>query len=66
MFELNPEFVEKLNISTHILGFASYFHPSFASLYPELAKKELKISFNTYKASNSEIKKIITKNFMLF
>ncbi|WP_269849313.1 helix-turn-helix transcriptional regulator [Methanosarcina horonobensis] len=39
MFELNPEFVEKLHSSTHILGFTSYFHPSFTTLYPELAKK---------------------------
>ena len=40
MFELNPEFVDKLHLSTHVLGFASYFHPSFATLYPEIAKKE--------------------------
>lgn len=45
MFELNPEFVEKLYESGHILGFASYFHPSFAVLYPELAKKGVEISF---------------------
>ncbi|AKB27948.1 Transcriptional regulator, ArsR family [Methanosarcina siciliae T4/M] len=44
MFELNPEFVEKLHLSTHILGFASYFHPSFTTLYPEIAKKGVKIS----------------------
>lgn len=44
MFELNPEFVEKLQYSKHILGFASYFHPSFAVLYPELAKKGVEIS----------------------
>jgi len=44
MFELNPEFVEELNFSTHVLGFASYFHPSFTTLYPELAKKGVKIS----------------------
>jgi predicted transcriptional regulator len=44
MFELNPEFVEKLHLSRHILGFASYFHPSFAELYPELAKKGVEIS----------------------
>jgi predicted transcriptional regulator len=44
MFELNPEFVEKLHLSTHIFGFASYFHPSFTSLYPELAKKGVEIS----------------------
>jgi predicted transcriptional regulator len=44
MFELSPEFVEKLHFSTHILGFASYFHPSFVSLYPELAKKGVEIS----------------------
>jgi len=44
MFELNPEFVEKLHISTHILGFASYFHPSFTTLYPEIAKKGMEIS----------------------
>ena len=44
MFELNPEFVEKLHHSTHILGFASYFHPSFTTLYPELAKKGVEIS----------------------
>lgn len=44
MFELNPEFVEKLHLSTSILGFASYFHPSFTTLYPELAKKGVEIS----------------------
>jgi predicted transcriptional regulator len=44
MFELNPEFVEKLHLSTHILGFASYFHPSFTKLYPELAKKGIEVS----------------------
>lgn len=44
MFELNPEFVEKLHLSTHILGFASYFHPSFTTLYPELAEKGVEIS----------------------
>ncbi|WP_410509246.1 winged helix-turn-helix domain-containing protein [Methanosarcina hadiensis] len=44
MFELNPEFIEQLHLSKQILGFASYFHPSFASLYPELAKKEVEIS----------------------
>jgi predicted transcriptional regulator len=44
MFELNPEFVEKLHLSTHILGFASYFHPSFTTLYPELAGKGVEIS----------------------
>lgn len=44
MFELNPEFVEKLRLSTHVLGFASYFHPSFAVVYPELAKKGAEIS----------------------
>lgn len=44
MFELNPEFVEKLHQSGCILGFASYFHPSFATLYPELAKKGIEIS----------------------
>lgn len=44
MFELNPEFVDRIRRSTHILGFASYFHPSFASLYPELAKKGVEIS----------------------
>ncbi|AKB19617.1 MULTISPECIES: winged helix-turn-helix domain-containing protein [unclassified Methanosarcina] len=44
MFELNPEFVKKLHHSTHILGFASYFHPSFTTLYPELAKKGVEIS----------------------
>lgn len=44
MFELNPEFVEKLHSSTYIFGFASYFHPSFASLYPELAKNGVEIS----------------------
>ena len=44
MFELNPEFVEELYLSTHVLGFASYFHPSFTTLYPELAKKGVEIS----------------------
>jgi predicted transcriptional regulator len=44
MFELNPEFVDKLHVSTHILGFASYFHPSFTTLYPEIAKKGVEIS----------------------
>jgi predicted transcriptional regulator len=44
MFELNPEFVEKLHLSTCILGFASYFHPSFTTIYPELAKKGVEIS----------------------
>ena len=44
MFELNHEFIEELNISTHVLGFASYFHPSFTTLYPELAKKGVEIS----------------------
>lgn len=44
MFELNPEFVEKLHLSTQILGFASYFHPSFTTLYPEIAKKGVEIS----------------------
>ena len=44
MFELNPEFVEKLHLSTHIFGFASYFHPSFTTLYPELAEKGVEIS----------------------
>jgi len=44
MFELNPEFVEKLHLSTHILGFASYFHPAFTTLYPEIAKKGVEIS----------------------
>ncbi len=44
MFELNAEFVEKLLLSKQIFGFTSYFHPSFISLYLELAKKEVEIS----------------------
>lgn len=44
MFELNPEFVEKLHISRCIFCFASYFHPSFTTFYPELAKKGMEIS----------------------
>ncbi|WP_440947637.1 helix-turn-helix transcriptional regulator [Methanosarcina sp. T3] len=44
MFELNPEFVEKLHLSKHIFGFASYFHPSFTTLYPEIAEKGVEIS----------------------
>ncbi|AKB74600.1 Transcriptional regulator, ArsR family [Methanosarcina lacustris Z-7289] len=44
MFELNHEFIEELNLSTHVLGFASYFHPSFTTLYPRLAKKGVEIS----------------------
>ncbi|HII80176.1 MAG TPA: winged helix-turn-helix domain-containing protein [Methanosarcina sp.] len=44
MFELNPEFVEKLHLSTNVLAFASYFHPSFTTIYPELAKKGVEIS----------------------
>jgi len=44
MFELSPEFVDRLHISTHILGFSSYFHPSFTTLYPEIAKKGVEIS----------------------
>ena len=44
MFELNPEFVEKLHLSTRIFGFTSYFHPSFTTLYSEIAKNGVEIS----------------------
>ena len=44
MFELDPEFVENLLLSRQVLGFSSYFHPSFISLYLEIAKKEAEIS----------------------
>lgn len=44
MFELDPEFVENLLLSRQVLGFSSYFHPSFISLYLEIAKKEVEIS----------------------
>jgi predicted transcriptional regulator len=44
MFEFNPEFVEKLCLSTRIFGFTSYFHPSFTTLYPEIAKTGVEIS----------------------
>lgn len=44
MFELNPEFVEKLHLSRDIFGFTSYFHPSFTTLYPKLAKKGGEVS----------------------
>ena len=45
MFELNPEFVEKLLQSKHVMGCASYFHPSFIDLYLNLANKGADISF---------------------
>jgi predicted transcriptional regulator len=44
MFELDREFVENLLLSRQVLGFSSYFHPSFISLYLEIAKKEAEIS----------------------
>lgn len=44
MFELDPEFVENLLLSRRVLGFSSYFHPSFIPLYLEIAKKEAQIS----------------------
>jgi predicted transcriptional regulator len=44
MFELDPEFVENLLLSRQVLGFSSYFHPSFIPLYLEIAKKEAEIS----------------------
>lgn len=44
MFELNAEFVEKLLLSKQVFGFTSYFHPSFITLYLELAKKGVEIS----------------------
>lgn len=44
MFELDPEFVENLLLSRQVFGFSSYFHPSFISLYLEIAKKEAQIS----------------------
>lgn len=44
MFELDPEFVEKFLLSRKVLSFSSYFHPSFISLYLEIAKKETEIS----------------------
>lgn len=44
MFELDPEFVKNLLFSRQVLGFSSYFHPSFISLYLEIAKKEAEIS----------------------
>ena len=45
MFELNPEFVKLLLQSEHVMGCASYFHPSFTNLYLELAKKGTDICF---------------------
>ena len=44
MFELDYEFVENLLLSKQVFGFSSYFHPSFISLYLEIAKKEAEIS----------------------
>jgi len=44
MFELDPQFVENLLLSRQVLGFSSYFHPSFISLYLEIAKNEAEIS----------------------
>lgn len=44
MFELDSEFVENLLLSRQVLGFSSYFHPSFISLYLEIAKKGAQIS----------------------
>lgn len=43
MFELNPEFVENLLLSSQVCSFTSFFHPSFASLYLTLAKKSNEI-----------------------
>lgn len=44
MFELDPEFVDNLLLSRQVFGFNSYFHPSFISLYLEIAKKEAEVS----------------------
>ncbi|WP_240664394.1 winged helix-turn-helix domain-containing protein [Methanosarcina sp. MSH10X1] len=44
MFELDPEYVENLLLSRQVLGFSSYFHPSFIPLYLEIAKKEAEVS----------------------
>lgn len=44
MFELDPEYVENLLLSRQVLGFSSYFHPSFIPLYLEIAKKETEVS----------------------
>ncbi|MDD4306615.1 MAG: winged helix-turn-helix domain-containing protein [Methanosarcina sp.] len=44
MFELDPKFVENLLLSRKVLGFSSYFNPSFIPLYLEIAKKETEIS----------------------
>jgi predicted transcriptional regulator len=61
MFELDPKFVENFLLSRKILGFSSYFHPSYISLYKEIAKKEVEISLmltepvlNRFKADYSE------------
>ncbi len=45
MFELNPEYVEKLLQSKSVLNCTSFFHPSFTQLSLELAKKGTDICF---------------------
>jgi len=44
-FDLNPEFVNNLSISSYVHMFCSYFHPQFPTLFLNLAKKGIEVSF---------------------